>query len=416
MLHTLIFLARKRLEKFGGKIIGVTGTIGKTTTKDAIGHILSQHYRVFKSQASYNSEFGIPLTILGESSPQRAFYLWPLIIIRSVIKLLRPTRKYDFVVLEMGVDKPGDMEDLLSWIHPDIAVMTRIGEKYIEEGRFTSPEHMYADVKKLVEFVAHKHSGLLLLNEDDPYQKEYISSYDKNATLIPYSSEHQCNQSPIIAKADGIHFTVHAVHHHIPLILPILGKWHIEAVLPAILLGFQNNIPAPLLQQGCLSFHMPKGRLNPIPGIRGSIIVDSSYNATPYATKKALEVFLDFPEHRHIFVFGNMNSLEADTERFHRSVGEIIPTYVDILITVGEGPKFAADEAVKHGFLKEKIFHFDDATTAGKFFRNECTGRDVILVKGSQNNVRLEKFIKEVMENPADATKLLVRQSKEWNK
>lgn len=416
LLSILTALAKIKLKKLKCKVICVTGSVGKTTCKDAIYHILKEQYSVLKSEKSYNSEFGVPLTILRQKSGFSSPLAWFKILCSAFRNAFFAEDQYDFVVLEMGVDKPGDMDVLTKMVKPDYAIVTSIKHVHMSDGQFDDLNEVFLEKTKLFEHM--KKDGVAFINLDDdrlaplfvPNNPQYISysqhqNADIQATNITHSSK-------------GISFDVHLKKERFEITIPVLGEYHVSTLLPAIAVALKIRISPEKIKLALQSFTLPPGRMSLIKGIFDITILDSTYNASPHAVSEALKI-LDVigkeKKARRVFVFGNMNELGKYSEKAHREIGKKIPEYADVLITVGEDAKKAADE-VRDKISDENIIVCDNALEAAKRYKSILQKDDVILAKGSQNKVRLELFVKDVMAHPEKARKLLVRQSKGWEK
>ena len=174
VLRILTALARVRLKRLRPFVIGVTGSVGKTSTKDAIYTLLKSRYCVVRNEKSFNSDFGLPLAILEQGSGFSSAFEWLVILWRGFWKAFFGGKNLQMMVLEIGVDKPGDMVDILRLIKPQIAVMTNIKPIHLAEGQFKDLEDIFLEKKKLVE--ALPGGGIAILNADDPY---IVSLHDK---------------------------------------------------------------------------------------------------------------------------------------------------------------------------------------------------------------------------------------------
>ena len=162
-------------------------------------------------------------------------------------------------------------------------------------------------------------------------------------------------------------------------------------------------------------FSLPPGRMSIIPAKNNSIILDSSYNSSPSALKEALEILKEVGANkRKIAVLGNMNELGEEEKNLHEMIGEIIPKYTDMLITVGNLASIFAEKSLEKGLDNKQVYSFKNAKEAAEFLNKEIKENDIILVKGSQNRVRLERLVKDLMLHPEDAKELLVRQERVW--
>jgi len=415
ILHILIFLARKRLQSTHAKIIGITGSVGKTTCKEAIVHILSKKFKVFTSQKSYNTEFGVPLTILEEESGESSPLLWFPILLRGFKKAYFSPIEAEYIVLEYGVDKPGDMTQLIEICTPNIAVITKIAAVHLAPGQFDSLEEIFKEKIILAKEVGKKSSNLIILNSEDTLQKQWITTYHGEAKLRAFG--YQANTSEVQTTPKGLHATFHFEDFELANIeLNIIGQWHLETILPALIIGKEAGMSESECSAQLQTFRLPPGRLSLIEGTGDTLLIDSSYNASPLAVKESLKILEEVPHKRRVFVFGNMNELGKTSEELHRSVAPYILSHVDLLLTVGPGPKATVETLLTQGFPADNIHTFDHVQEVISWYSAHKEAGDTILVKGSQNNVRLEHFVKAHMKHPELAPSLLVRQSESWIK
>lgn len=422
LFSLLRFLARARLSRMGKPVvIGVTGSLGKTTTKDAIFHVLSKRYKVLKSDKSYNTEWGLPMTLLGVTSPGSSIVGWMKLLVRSFRAAFFSKEHFDFIVLEMGVDKKGDMDILLSVVKPQIAVFTAVAPVHMADGQFADLGSIYEEKAKLIHSVpAAKDGGIVFLNAENDFLRS--KNPDLDAKIVWYGDDAKAkllarNIKMESASLETIGLSFEACYGDVcaDFSIPILGKQHISNLLPAIGCGLLQGLYMDDIVSALRDFHLPPGRLNPIPGIRESLIIDSSYNASPVATQSALQTLREISAERKIFVFGNMNELGSGSEKAHRDIAQVIAGAADILVTVGDQAAFTADEVLQQKILtKEAVHSFLDIGVARDFVKGIIQKGDVILVKGSQNKVRLEKLVKYIMQEPAQAKELLVRQDGIW--
>lgn len=413
----LIYLVRRALACFGKiGIIGITGSIGKTATKEAIAHVLSKNFQVLKTEKNYNTEFGLSLTILEMPDPNGSAWGWFKILFFVFFRLFQKnTFHYDFLILEMAVDKPGDMKTLLSLVRPHIGIFTGVMPVHMAEGQFSSLHEIYREKVQLIESLPK--DGIAFLNHDNDFLREHPPKTAAKVVWYGTDSSLKLSAENISCSLEGIYFDAKYGDIRTAFSAPILGRHHVNALLPAIGCGLSTGMYMHDIVQALADFRLPPGRMNLIPGIRESFLIDSSYNASPEAVKMALSTLSELggisgtSAHRKIFVFGNMNELGAFSTRAHRDITSHFRGAVDLLITIGDEAKKTAEETLKENILPENAVHcFPDVSAARDFVKGLLQQNDLVLIKGSQNRVRLEKLVKYLMAEPERAKDLLVRQ------
>ncbi len=403
-------LAHYKISRIKPVIIGVTGSYGKTTTKEVIAAVLSKKYAVLKSEKSLNTDIGMCLAILQQPSGFSSVGAWTRILCKGFLNAVY-SRKVDFFVLEYGVDAPGDMDLLLKIARPTVAVITAIAPAHQADGQFKNIHEIAHEKGKLASSVSEK--GLVILN----HQNEYVRN---SATTVKSKISWYNNEKSLHATATQSHAGITAKlfinKKPYDFFMPVIGKFHADCVQVAVLIAHTFDVSPSLLKEALKEFVPPPGRMSLLEGVNGSTIIDSSYNASPETVKNALGILKQFPAKRRIAVLGSMNELGAETEKAHREIGQACGSWLDVLITVGESAKTIASECLKQGSKPSTITSFNTATEASEYLLK--TGRlkatDVLLVKGSQNKVRLERTVKAIMAHPEKAHDLLCRQEPEW--
>lgn len=418
----LTVLARAYIVKYKPAIVAVTGNVGKTSTKEAIGAVLASHKRVRVSGGNLNNELGVPLTILGDWSEKyyrhgSSLNLWFMVLLQGVLGLISQKDYPEILVLEYGADHPGDIGQLVKLYKPQVSVVTAVGEIPVHVEYFSSPEAVATEKSKLVRTLDA--GGLAVLNYDDPVvygmkevtkaQVKTFGTGDKASVRISNIDITTDNKG----RPMGINFKLHMDGSFVPVkIHGSLGKGQAYASAAAMLVGWHFGLNMVQISQGLISYQGTPGRLRIIKGIKDSIIVDDTYNSAPAAMHLALDTLQECSAPRKIAVLGDMLELGKYSIEAHRAVGNKAGNLVNVLVCVGEKAKFIADSAANQ-MSKDSIFIFHTSDEAKLKVQELIEPGDLVLVKGSQG-MRMEKIIEEIMLEPGRKGELLVRQSKKW--
>lgn len=421
--------ARLALKKYRPRIIAVTGTVGKTTTKDAIHAALSGFFPVWKSEKSFNSELGVPLAILhlanGWNNPLR----WAKNFFSGLTLLLLPFRYPRFLVLEVGADRPGDIRRMAGWLRPEVAVITRFAEVPVHVEFFSSPEELIEEKTELARAVPE--GGVLILGSDDAKVRALRGAFKEVKTIcfglsedaqvrarayeVRYESR-EGMETPV-----GCSFTVEAGGASFPVTLSgALGEHLMQSVLAAFAVSLALNLDLSRVAEAMTRrFAPPAGRMRIIAGAHGAVLIDDSYNSSPVAAAEALKTLASLRRSsegaRRIAVLGDMMELGGYTFTEHKKVGALAALSCDLLVAVGLRAKGIAEGAREARMGAERVRIFSESAEAGAALRNEIQAGDAVLIKGSQA-VRLERVVQALMAEPGRAAELLPRQEKEWLK
>jgi len=414
--------AKRIILRYKPKIIAITGSVGKTSTKDAIFTILSKFKIVRKSEKSFNSEIGLPLTILGVHNGWSDPFIWLENIIHGFYLIIFKAPYPEYLILEVGVGKPGDIKkNVAPWLKTDIVIMTRFPDKPVHVEFFASVEKIIEEKSALVGTL--KKDGLLILNHDD--EKVYALHTKSNCRTVSYGMHENSTYHSVyptylyttrgkIKVPNGLNFKLEYDGNTFPIMLPyVLGVHNIGQALAAV--ACAHEIGCDLLEsiKAIGDYQTPPGRLSCLEGINNSVIIDDTYNSSPVAMEAAILVLNEIEAKRKIAVLGDMLELGKFTEEEHHLVGEKIYGVADILVVVGPRAKFIQAGALESGFKAKNIYSFDSSVTTAKFLSGIVEEGDIILIKGSQG-VRLERAVETIMAHPEDKKSLLCRQDKEW--
>jgi UDP-N-acetylmuramoyl-tripeptide--D-alanyl-D-alanine ligase len=410
------------LLRFKPKIIAITGNVGKTSTKDAIYTALSNNLKIRKNQKSFNSEIGTPLTILGLDNAWNNPVLWLKNIFLGALVPFK--KKYpEWLVLEIGVDRPGDIPKVAKWLKPDVVVITSLPKVPVHVEYFSSPEAVIKEKLSLIDYL--KPNGILILSSDDPLvlavkdkAKHVVYTYgSESSSTVSFSNksivyeDYEGTKLPI-----GMTFKLSNAGNSVPILLPnVLGVQHALPVAAAIAVGLSQNVPFLDMVNSFSDFQPPRGRMNLILGKNKSIVIDDTYNASPLAMQKAVEVLSEIETNgSKIAVLGDMLEIGNFTVAEHKKIGEqIAKSKIDLLISVGIRAKTICESALENGMNDKSIFHFKDYKGVSDLILSNLKPGDVVLVKGSQG-VRLEKVVSDIISEDLDKMDLLVRQEKDW--
>ncbi|MEN9338206.1 MAG: hypothetical protein RIQ41_520 [Candidatus Parcubacteria bacterium] len=415
IVKLLVWEAKMVLARHKPFIIGVTGNLGKTSTKDAIYAVMKDHFHVRRSEKSMNSEFGVPLTIIGEKSGWGSPIRWLVILARGLFvpwKSTYPTH----LVLEIGADRPGDIKSITEWVKPDIAVVTQFGQVPVHIEFFENREAVVKEKGYLV--AALKSEGLFIYSADDHDTVRLKDTTIARTVGVGIHEVCHVQAKNIRTYGDPIEgteadiFVGEETHH---LVLPeLLGKSPVYSSLPALAVAQELGIS---LEVACASLRdgdKPKGRMRILPGMNGSVIIDDTYNASPKATEHGLKT-LDETEcsGRKIAVLGDMLELGEFTRDEHYKIGLLAAKSAHKLYTVGIRSRATAEGALDGKMKDDNIMQCDTSIDAGKELVQVLGKGDIVYVKGSQS-MRMERAVKMILAETHDPKRYLARQEKDW--
>ncbi|NTV41135.1 MAG: UDP-N-acetylmuramoyl-tripeptide--D-alanyl-D-alanine ligase [Candidatus Moranbacteria bacterium] len=413
--NVLRLMALAVLKRHKPKIVAITGSVGKTSAKDAIFKVLSSKFFVRENQKNYNNEIGIPLTIIGVESGDRDIFRWLWVFLKWLLTLISPNYP-KVLILELGVDHPGDMKYFMSFIQPMVGIITNVSHSHIEF--FSTIEKIAKEKGRLVR--ALKENDFAVLNIDDTM----VAKMEKNVKAVIFTfgldqgvtlSASNLIYNYFDGRPDGISFKLNYDGKNIPIRLKnILAGHYVYAVLAAATVGIIFKLNLVEIAQALENMESPTGRMNLLPGIKESYIIDDTYNASPTSTLAALDTLKQLKAKRKIVVLGDMLELGQESEAGHREVVEnVFRSGADLLFLLGERISQAGAEIVLENSGTRKVLIFKNHQEVLSELKKTIQGGDFILVKGSQG-MRMEKVVEGILADPRQAKNLLCRQTKQW--
>ena len=451
----LKILAKIILAKYKPEIIGVTGSLGKTSARDAIASVLSSRFCIGKSIKNYNNEIGMPLTIIGVQFSGGFILGWSKVFLKALKLILIHDKSYPkILILEMGIDRIGDMDYLLSIAKPKIGVVTNISESHLEF--LKTVENIAEEKGKLVQSLGEL--GWAVLNYNDKRVLE-MKKLNKKVKVLTYgfNSKADIRASDVSLSYDkdgvlnGINFKIiHKDQKSRVSILGVVGYPMVQAALAGVAIGIIYGFNIKEIGQALCQFRVTSsGRANIIPGIKNTLIIDDTYNASPDSTSAAINILNNVKiknQARRWAVLGDMLELGTYTKSGHEKVGKQIgESKIDKLIVVGERAREIAHASKAlsqnnsytcitsscHLYLKnpsmypdtfqnflkksdinlcancksyfvtepkmkdENIFHFSSNERAGRFLQERIKDSDIILIKGSRG-MKMDEIVEEI--------------------
>jgi len=402
----------------GTRIVAITGSIGKSSAKEAVFAVLSSQFQVRRSEKNYNNEIGLPLTVIGAKSGNRSFLGWLRVFLKWFWTVIGFSGYPEILILEMGVDRPGDMSHLLSFVRPEVGIVTNISASHLEF--FKTLENIAREKGKLIQALPKE--GLAILNNDDDLavgMREKTQASVVTFGFGEFADIAASNTAPLYEKGIplGITFKLSYEGSTLPLRLGgIIAPHLIYAALSAVAVGIHFKMNLVEIAAALKNFHSLPGRMSLLLGIKNSLLIDDTYNAAPLSTLAALEVLEGLEAKRKIAVLGDMLELGVETEIGHEKVAaQVFQMKTAKFLAVGERLIRAAKKVKPAGYSAENLLFFVDPLSAGRALQNLVQSGDVVLIKGSQG-MRMEKIVEEVMAEPQRAGDFLCRQSAQWLK
>lgn len=399
--------------KYKPKIIGVTGSVGKTSTKMAIYTVLSNHFKTRVSYGNLNNDLGLPLAVLGDFNEddlklvsrdtksgekiKEKIFFWIKVILNSISQIIFKNKNYpEVLILEYGADRPGDIKYLLKIAKPQVGIITAIGEVPVHVEFYNSPEELALEKSNLI--VNLYSANLAVLNYDDVMihkikhrtrAKIVTFGFEKGADIRILNFENKIENG----KLEGIVFKIEYENSIIPFrIKNVFGKSYAYAIAAAIPVGIYFGINLINIAESLENYKPIGGRSNIIAGIKNSLIIDDAYNASLLSMTAALDLLKSLPAKRKIAVLGDMLEIGKYSIFAHENIGKLVPEAANILITVGPRAKFIAESAKKNGLKQKNILVFNTVEEVFDPLLQLIKSGDLILIKAS-HGIRLYELV-----------------------
>jgi UDP-N-acetylmuramoyl-tripeptide--D-alanyl-D-alanine ligase len=356
-------VARFWRRKLDVEVVGITGSVGKSTTKEVVFEVLSQRYRTLKSPGNMNNEIGLPLTIL------------------------RLSAGYERAVLEMGFYVPGEIALLSEIAKPKIGVVTNIGTVHAE--RAGSQEAIFRGKSELVQ--ALPEDGVAILNLDDPWVSKMAELTKARVFFYGLDPEADLWADDVEGLGlEGIQFSLHYRHETLHVHIPMIGQHSVHTALRAAAVGLADNLTWEEIIDGLRQGHSQL-RLTAVRSESGALMLDDTYNASPESMLAALNLLAELDGYK-VAVLGDMLELGQYEKQGHEIVGVRAAEVADALITIGTLGHLIATAAHWAGMQSGKITEFENTDEAIAYLQKSLTDKDVVLVKGS-HGIRMDRIV-----------------------
>lgn len=430
ILKYLQTLTRYYVKRNKIDIFGLTGSVGKTTLTIALYAVLSKKYKVgmtFREGQGLNSESGIPFAILDVHVEGYSPVDWVKYLIAATKNFFFKKSEYDKFIIEMGVDKPGDMDFILSMTRADLGIFLSISKVHTENFERLLKEKksdeelldlVFQEKAKVIKSL--EEDGWAVLNYDEPmirslekYTRAQTITFglSKGADVRGISKEITTEKFEAEIYYKDQKETIKVAHY-------LLNKQTFSTLLAAITVGITYEIPLDECIDAVERLKLPPGRMTKLEGIRDTVIIDSSYNASCLSMLEALDNLALFKSRKKLAVLGDMRELGVESKSEHEEIAERAVEVADEIILIGPAMKnFFIPKAIELGFDKKKLHQFDNPWKALDYIREELIkGGEAILIKGSQNTLFLELIVEGIMRDKSKADELLCRRGSFWDK
>jgi len=408
----LKWLADKVLRKYKPKIVAITGSTGKTTTKEAIFLVLSNATQlkdkfIVKTAGNLNTEFGVPASIIDHNfvgtmvgDKVRISFSDILNLTKQASKLLIGSAKYpDILILELGADKPGDIAHFMTFVHPDVGILTNIGDVHLEF--FDTKASLVEEKRKLI--TGTLPTGLVVLNKDDEFSNLILRNLSTKVVMVSVKTKADYRATNIGLSSSGIRLEVLHEGESRAVTMPVYGKQFAYTALFVMAVADYFGISPKEASLYLSQIKFSAGRFEKI-DLKGMTLIDDTYNANPTSMMSALESLTSLGmARRKVAILGDMRELGSAYEKGHKDVGLVAANTVDFLISVGSGGELIRQSAIRSGLSAVKTVGFgemNDKSQIRSAILPYLRDNDIVLVKGSRA-VHLDKIAEAIKENYA---------------
>jgi len=350
-------------------VVAITGSVGKTSTKDIVASVVGEEYNTLKTEGNLNNHIGLPITVLG-------------------------LNRHEAMVVEMGMNHFGEIDSLTKIANPTIAVITNIGTSHI--GNLGSRENILKSKLEILNGL--KENGIVIINNDNDLLHKWAKENKDKYKIVTYGIENKSDFMAFNVKHDetGSTYSIMINNIEYKVKVPVGGKHFVYNSLSSIAVGNSLNIKPDKILKGIEKFKLTKNRMDIIKTNNNITIINDTYNASYDSMKAAIEYLSKQKSERKIAVLGDMLELGEFSKEMHEKVGEeISKNNINILLTVGEYSKYIASKAEETGLKKENIFICKNNNEAIDILKNILKQDDIVLVKAS-NSMKLGEIVENI--------------------
>lgn len=359
-------LARNYRQQLNIKVLGITGSNGKTTTKDMVASLLGQEFQVQKTEGNFNNHIGLPLTIL------------------------RLKEETEIAILEMGMSSRGEIEFLSRLAQPDAVIITNIGESHLLD---LGSREAIADAKLEI-ILGLQNEGLIVYHGDEPLLQERLSSYDGNGKLRTFGRSTQNDLYPveITQTSAGNSFTTN--RSSVSFDLPVLGTHNVLNALASMLAAEFFGVSYEKMNEGFASLKLTNMRMELVDGVAGINIINDAYNASPTSMKAAIELISNLDGYeRKILVLGDMLELGPLEEKYHYQIGASLDANkIDYVFTYGKLGAYMA-EGAKKVLGEDRVFSFEDKEMISNKIKQLVRPNSTLVLVKASRGMKLEEVV-----------------------